>query len=52
MPTPSGVRASPTILKPSISPDDPLATIAVWASDAVAGRRIVAPRGTRLTRRT
>ena len=55
MPTPSGVCASPTIRNPTSDPlADPLATTAGsgFVSEAVAGSRIVAPRGTRLTRRT
>ena len=55
MPTPSGVCASPTIRNPTSDPlADPVATTAGsgCVSEAVAGSRIVAPRGTRLTRRT
>ena len=54
MPTPRGVAASPTILKPVSSAfDKPTATTAGpgSASEAVLGSRIVAARGTRLTRR-
>jgi hypothetical protein len=52
-PVPSGVAASPTIRKPdSSAPATSIATIAASASEAPPGRRIDAPRDTRLRMRT
>src|SRR6185436_8904336 len=52
-PVPSGVAASPMIRNPTNSASDTsVATTAGSASEAAPGRRMVAPRGTRLTTRT